>query len=208
MFACTEPRSANQNLGRPTFSGSRFIRLFRHVTKNLSLQVLWNPYLQTVTPATPLECAFTKIAGCHSLNHPHSSSFTLAFFALAARSFRSLHKECFTTLLQSNASALFLKLPVYTNNSHFGSPRVSSRGTLLFALLLRPQHRYITFPLLTLTGLGTHGSQNTISVTCLLDRLPVPRTCILRTIGASLSLQQTFYGSPFLFFSFVGGRDG
>jgi hypothetical protein len=178
MFACTEPRSANQNLGRPTFSGSRFIQLFRHVTKNLSLQVLWNPYLQTVTPATPLECAFTKTAGCHSLNHPHSSSFTLAFFALAARSFRSLHKECFTTLLRSNASALFLKLPVYTNNFHFGSPRVSSRGTLLFALLLRPQHRYITFPLLTLTGLGTRVTEHDIShlfarpVTCPEDLHP------------------------------------
>src|SRR5713101_2500518 len=30
------------------------------------------------------------------------------------------------------------------------------------------------------------------------DRLPVPRTCILRTIGANRSLQQTAYGSPFL----------
>jgi len=50
-----------------------------------------------------------------------------------ARSFalfcRSLHQVCFTTLLQSSASALFLKTAgVSPNNSHFGSPRVS-RGT-------------------------------------------------------------------------------
>ncbi len=40
------------------------------------------------------------------------------------------------------------------------------------------------------------------------DRLPVPRTCIRRTIGANVSLEQTFYGSPFLLFSCVGGCDG
>ena len=40
------------------------------------------------------------------------------------------------------------------------------------------------------------------------DRLPVPRTCILRTIGANRSLQQTAYGSPFLLLFCMGGCDG
>src|SRR5882672_10504461 len=35
-------------------------------------------------------------------------------------------------------------------------------------------------------------------------RLPVPTTCILRTIGANLSLQQTGCGSPFLLFFCMG----
>jgi hypothetical protein len=52
--------------------------LLRHVMKNLSPQVLWNPHLQSVTPVTPLElCAFArflreesifaKTARCHRL---------------------------------------------------------------------------------------------------------------------------------------------
>src|SRR5712692_731238 len=51
------------------------------------------------------------------------------FNALFIRSFRSLLKECFTTLLHSQGSALFLKTAgVYPNNSHSGIPlRVSSR---------------------------------------------------------------------------------
>src|SRR6266849_2484839 len=49
--------------------------------------------------------------------------------ALFIRSFRSLLKECFTTLLHSRGSALFLKTAgVYPYNSHSGIPlRVSSR---------------------------------------------------------------------------------
>src|SRR6266851_6091164 len=83
----------------PTFSNSPATTLlhplhFRHVTKNPSPQVLWNPHLQTVTPVSPLESAFTKTAGCHSLFLP---------------SFRSFHKDCFTTLFLSMGSALFLK---------------------------------------------------------------------------------------------------
>src|SRR6266436_7444287 len=38
----------------------------RHVTKNLSPQLLYFPHLQTVTPVTPLESALTQTAGCHS----------------------------------------------------------------------------------------------------------------------------------------------
>src|SRR5216683_4474918 len=51
------------------------------------------------------------------------------FNALFIRSFRSLLKECFTTLLHSQGSTLFLKTAgVYPNNSHSGIPlRVSSR---------------------------------------------------------------------------------
>src|SRR5216683_2846129 len=51
------------------------------------------------------------------------------FNALFIRSFRSLLKECFTTLLHSQGSALFLKTAgVYLNNSHSGIPlRVSGR---------------------------------------------------------------------------------
>jgi hypothetical protein len=67
---------------------------FRHVTKNPSPQPLQNQQLQTVTPATPLESAFTKTAGCHPLFLP---------------SFRSLRKERSTTSLQSKGCALFLK---------------------------------------------------------------------------------------------------
>jgi hypothetical protein len=90
---------------------------------------------------------------------------------------------------------------VYTNNSHFGSPRVSSRGT--FSSSYAKSVRRSAHPLLS-PPVTSHES----SATCLPDRLPVPRTCILRTIGAILSLQQTFYGSPFLLFFCVGGCDG
>jgi hypothetical protein len=90
---------------------------------------------------------------------------------------------------------------VYTNNSHFGSPRVSLRGTPHSAL-----RSFCAFSVFAQDSSSSpspvtgHGSRNTVSITCLLDRLPVPRTCILGTIGANLSLQQTFYGSPFLLF--------
>src|SRR6266849_9561934 len=51
------------------------------------------------------------------------------FNALFIRSFRSSLKECFTTLLHSQGSALFLKTAgVYPYNSHSGIPlRVSAR---------------------------------------------------------------------------------
>jgi len=67
---------------------------FRHVTKNPSPQVLWNPHLQTVTPVSPLESAFTKNAGCHSLFLPLFSLFA---------------PEWFTTLLQSERSTFSLR---------------------------------------------------------------------------------------------------
>src|SRR3989475_12506085 len=45
---------------------------------------------------------------------------------------------------------------------------------------------------------GVGGTSHESPVTSLPHQLPVPRTCILRTIGANLSLQQTAHGSPFL----------
>src|SRR5712664_3440781 len=76
---------------RPCFLVSSLIVT---VTKITSPQLLQIQHLQTVTPVTPLECAFTKTAGCHSL------------FLL---SFHSLHQECFTTRFYSESSALFPK---------------------------------------------------------------------------------------------------
>jgi hypothetical protein len=83
VFVYAQPRSADQNLRRVHSISVTVMRIlsehreskdsspaldsinpFRHVTKNPSLQLLWNLHLQTVTPATPLECAFTKVAGC------------------------------------------------------------------------------------------------------------------------------------------------
>ena len=81
-------KSKSGRLSLAPFSG------FRHVTKNRSPQPLQNQQLQTVTPATPLESAFTKTAGCHVLFLP---------------SFRPLRKERLTTSLQSKGYALFLK---------------------------------------------------------------------------------------------------
>src|SRR6266851_6276502 len=46
-----------------TSSNSLSSSCHRHVTKNPSQQPLQNQQLQTVTPATPLESAFTKTAG-------------------------------------------------------------------------------------------------------------------------------------------------
>ncbi len=76
------------------------------VTKNPSPQTLQNQQLQTVTPATPLESAFTKTAGSHPSSQ-ESFSFLAALFLF---SFHSLHQERFATLFPSKGSALFLKI--------------------------------------------------------------------------------------------------
>src|SRR5260370_31704470 len=76
---------------RPCFLVSSLIVT---VTKITSPQLVQIQHLQTVTPVTPLECAFTKTAGCHSL------------FLL---SFHSSRKECFTTPLHLRGSAHFLE---------------------------------------------------------------------------------------------------
>src|SRR5258708_33532440 len=97
----------------------------RHVTKNRYPQPLQNQQLQTVTPATPLESAFTKTAGCLRLFLP---------------SLRPLRKERLTPSLQSKGYALFLKtagcpprLPILERGrsersrgaTHFHSSRVT-----------------------------------------------------------------------------------
>jgi hypothetical protein len=112
-------KSESGQLGLAPFSRSR------HVTKNPSPQPLQNQQLQTVTPATPLESAFTKTAGCHVLFLP---------------CFRPLCKEGLTTSLQSKGCALFLKtagctprLPILERGrsersrgaTHFHSSRVT-----------------------------------------------------------------------------------
>src|SRR5216684_8768703 len=51
------------------------------VTKITSPQLLQIQHLQSVTPVGPLECAFTKTAGCHSLFLP---SFRFSLSSLAA----------------------------------------------------------------------------------------------------------------------------
>src|SRR5258708_26543252 len=66
-------------LTRNTGGGRRlhsFLLLHRHVTKNSSPQLLSNQHFQTVTPVSPLECAFTKTAGCHPLFLPLCTLFT------------------------------------------------------------------------------------------------------------------------------------
>src|SRR6267143_754078 len=45
------------------------------VTKIPSPQLLWIQHLQTVTPVTPLDSAFTKTAGCHILQAKNFSRF-------------------------------------------------------------------------------------------------------------------------------------
>ena len=76
---------ANQNLRRSTSQVSAASRLlhFRHVTKNPSLQLLWNLHLQTVTPVSPLESAFTQTAGCRT-PHPPFLPLYLLFRAKSA----------------------------------------------------------------------------------------------------------------------------
>ncbi len=72
--------------------------------------------------------------------------------ALFARSFRSLHQECFTTLVQSVGSTLFLKTAgVYPNSSH--SRTRSCRGrAVIWALGQATSHGSpITSHLLRLT---------------------------------------------------------
>ena len=57
-----------------TSSNSLSSSCHRHVTKNPSQQPLQNQQLQTVTPATPLESAFTKTAGCLHQRFPFWNS--------------------------------------------------------------------------------------------------------------------------------------
>src|SRR6266851_2877716 len=62
---------------------------------------------------SPLDSALTKSAGCHLLVPSKILSFSRALPSPATRfahSFHSLHQECFTTLFQSDGSALFLKI--------------------------------------------------------------------------------------------------
>ena len=96
---------------------------FRHVTKNPSPQPLQNQQLQTVTPATPLESAFTKTAECHVLFLP---------------SFRPLCKEGLTTSLQSKG------IRTLSENS-----RVYPKASLSGTRSLRAKPRRHSLPRLT-----------------------------------------------------------
>jgi hypothetical protein len=109
---------------------------------------------------TPLNATLTKNRGVGSrLAHPTrmhilspptaEESKNSSPAVLFPRSFHSLHQECFTTLLQSNGSALFLKTA-----GCVPPPNIQPSNL----------QRY----------------NNPLS-----DRLPVRKTCILRTIGAS-----------------------
>src|ERR1700737_1781875 len=72
LFVCVANKGLMQmlksfrcNIYKNTGGGRRlhsFLLLHRHVTKNSSPQLLSNQHLQTVTPVSPLECAFTKTA--------------------------------------------------------------------------------------------------------------------------------------------------
>ena len=76
-------RSASRRVSSlPSFTSFAFLTCsnslssswHRHVTKNPSQQPLQNQQLQTVTPATPLESAFTKTAGCLHQRFPFWNS--------------------------------------------------------------------------------------------------------------------------------------
>jgi hypothetical protein len=91
-----------------------------------------SPLLATHTdfaPVTPVFATHTKTTGVYS-NNSHFGPSPVSFFA---RSFHSLRKECFTTLLQSSASALFLKIAgVSPYNSHSGTQKARRSSTRNF----------------------------------------------------------------------------
>ena len=113
---------ANQNLRRSTSQASAASRLLhiRHVTKNPSLQLLWNLHLQTVTPVSPLESAFTQTAGCRTSSSIFASLLTIPRKKCICKSlvFYALRTLPSSVSCKSCICHSYENCRVYTNNSH------------------------------------------------------------------------------------------
>ena len=203
--ACTEPRSANQNLGRPTSlapAAPRPLRLrHRHekpVIATPLISVIYKCPLQqplsfdilTNAPGVcgstlPFLKSYLKFTVILPLSRKKPISKSLVFNSLRTLP-RSVSCNPFACHSYENCR-------VYTNNSHFGSPRVSSRGTRLPAPLLRRSRN---------TG---HGTQYQSPV--------CPTGYLSRGRASSVLLEPAFLSNKlstghFSFFSCVGGCDG
>ena len=170
MFACTEPRSVYTVYPACPETRRELRGKPRSTDQDLRLQFACSP-----VPLTPLFATHT------SRPQITENPVTLSPFPATHTDIAPV-SPVFATHTKTTG--------VYTNNSHSGThPRSSAKRVSCSA------------PPLLGPPVTSHESPVTDSPpTCLPDRLPVPRTCILRTIGAILSLQQTFYGSPFLLF--------
>ena len=187
MFACTEPRSANQNLSLQFTLGpvplTPLFAIHRSSTQVTENPNTLSPFLATHTdlsPVSPLFATHTKTAGVYT-NNSHSGTSSSSSPKSAGPYFSCTYK-----------------LPPFRYKKTTSS--FSCAYELLFSQLL-------SFDIHASDG-GVGGTSHESPVPSLPDQLPVPRTCILRTIGAYFSLQQTAYGPLFLLFTCLGGCDG
>ena len=210
VFTYIESRSANQNLRRSISpSAAPYVHRLCHGDKKSVNATLLIPAIYKCPLPQPLSFdILTNAPGVWGSTSPFLKSYLNSFRSQRAFSrkksyckspvFLALRTLPSSVSCNSFTSHSYENCRVYTNNSHFGSPRVLSRGTFLLVIWQERASVCTSAPESTShqARITTHESQ----VTCLPDRLPVPRTCILRTIGAILSLQQTFSGSLFLLF--------
>ncbi len=183
MFACTEPRSANQNLSLQFTLGpvplTPLFAIHRSSTQVTENPNTLSPFLATHTdlsPVSPLFATHTKTAGVYT-NNSHSGTSSSSSPKSAGLSFHAL-TNCPLFVTEKQLLHFHALMNYYSRNS--------------FILIF--MHR--------MGGVG--GTSHESPVTSLPHQLPVPRTCILRTIGANFSLQQTGYGSTIPSFHLSG----
>ncbi len=157
-----------------TSSNSLSSSCHRHVTKNPSQQPLQNQQLQTVTPATPLESAFTKTAGCLHQRFPFWNSPPRHTNLSRALSFHALTWNPFCNP--------FVLIFIHVMGG-YPLPNLPT---------FKPSN-VPTFQRVPEPFLPSHQSP----VTLLSEPLPVRKECIERTIGSAGPSRQTFLRPEF-----------